>query len=579
MILTKTRILTASAMVALTRAGCQKAYQRVDTFTEPADPVTLSEAEIAEWEALKPGLNGTWADIDSHYSRSKVPQTISADTCRLVAWKGERANAQLLLLAADSIDGVECAVADFVSDANTLPSSIANTGFVRYTIADSTFTVHGATMLMPDMIDSLTVFDMDAHTVRPVWLTVNVPQDAAAGVYSGNVTISSNGGDKVVLPLTLEVQDHTLATPDKWNYHLDLWQHPTSVARTQGLEVWSDEHFEALKPIMERLAKAGQKVITAHLNKDPWNHQCYDGYANMINWTFDKDGNWKYDYTNFDRWVELMMSVGIDGMINCYSMVPWNCELEYFDENLNEMITVVAEPGTKTFEEIWTPFLTDFKKHLSEKGWLEITNIAMDERSPEAMDAAVKVLEKCAPEMGFALADNHASYKKYTMMRDVCVAQGQPAEHADILSRRDQGYNTTFYVCCGPLYPNTFTYSDPYEAELLGLYGLAWDYDGMLRWAYNSWAEDPQTDSRYGNWSSGDTYLVYPYNRSSIRFERLIDGIEDAEKVRALRAEGADVSGVEAVLEEIRTTNVNDASLPWREITAKAREAINQASR
>lgn len=579
MILTKTRILTASAMLALTLAGCQKAYQRVDTFTEPADPVTLSEAEIAEWEALKPGLNGTWADIDSHYSRSKVPQTISADTCRLVAWKGERANAQLLLLAADSIDGVECAVADFVSDANTLPSSIANTGFVRYTIADSTFTVHGATMLMPDMIDSLTVFDMDARTVRPVWLTVNVPQDAAAGVYSGNVTISSNGGDKVVLPLSLEVQDHTLATPDKWNYHLDLWQHPTSVARTQGLEVWSDEHFEALKPVMERLAKAGQKVITANLNKDPWNHQCYDGYANMINWTFDKDGNWKYDYTNFDRWVELMMSVGIDGMINCYSMVPWNCELEYFDENLNEMITVVAEPGTKTFEEIWTPFLTDFKKHLSEKGWLEITNIAMDERSPEAMDAAVKVLEKCAPEMGFALADNHASYKKYTMMRDVCVAQGQPAEHADILSRRDQGYNTTFYVCCGPLYPNTFTYSDPYEAELLGLYGLAWDYDGMLRWAYNSWAEDPQTDSRYGNWSSGDTYLVYPYNRSSIRFERLIDGIEDAEKVRALRAEGADVSGVEAVLEEIRTTNVNDASLPWREITAKAREAINQASR
>lgn len=579
MILTKTRILTASAMLALTLAGCQKAYQRVDTFTEPADPVTLSEAEIAEWEALKPGLNGTWADIDSHYSRSKVPQTISADTCRLVAWKGERANAQLLLLAADSIDGVECAVADFVSDANTLPSSIANTGFVRYTIADSTFTVHGATMLMPDMIDSLTVFDMDARTVRPVWLTVNVPQDAAAGVYSGNVTISSNGGDKVVLPLSLEVQDHTLATPDKWNYHLDLWQHPTSVARTQGLEVWSDEHFEALKPVMERLAKAGQKVITANLNKDPWNHQCYDGYANMINWTFDKDGNWKYDYTNFDRWVELMMSVGIDGMINCYSMVPWNCELEYFDENLNEMITVVAEPGTKTFEEIWTPFLTDFKKHLSEKGWLEITNIAMDERSPEAMDAAVKVLEKCAPEMGFALADNHASYKKYTMMRDVCVAQGQPAEHADILSRRDQGYNTTFYVCCGPLYPNTFTYSDPYEAELLGLYGLAWDYDGMLRWAYNSWAEDPQTDSRYGNWSSGDTYLVYPYNRSSIRFERLIDGIEDAEKVRALRAEGADVSGVEAVLEEIRTTNVNDASLPWREITTKAREAINQASR
>ena len=579
MTITKTRILTASALVALSLAGCQQSYQRVETFAEPADPTALSDAETAEWEAVKPGLHGAWGDADSHYSRSKVPALMSPDTCRLTAWKGERTNAQLLLWAADSIDGIECKVTEFVSDDKTLPPTIADAGFVRYTIADTRFTVHGDTILVPDMIDSLARFDMDARTVRPVWLNVAVPQDAAAGLYTGGVTVSSINGDKISLPLTLEVQDHTLATPDKWNYHLDLWQHPTSVARAQGLEVWSDEHFEALKPVMSRLAQAGQKVITANLNKDPWNHQCYDGYANMINWTLGKDGNWKYDYTTFDRWVELMMNAGIDKMINCYSMVPWNCELEYFDENKNEVVTVVAEPGTAVFEEIWTPFLTDFKKHLSDKGWLEITNIAMDERSPEAMDAAVKVLEKCAPEMGFALADNHASYKKYTMMRDVCVAQGQPAEHADILSRRDQGYNTTFYVCCGPLYPNTFTYSDPYEAELLGLYGLAWDYDGMLRWAYNSWPADPQTDSRYGSWSSGDTYLVYPYNRSSIRFERLIDGIEDAEKVRALRAEGADVSGIEAVLEEIRSTNVNDASLPWREITAKAREAINQASR
>jgi len=577
--LTKTRILTASALVALCLAGCQKPYQRVNTFAEADDPIALTDAEKAEWAAMKQGLSGGWADIDTRYSRSKTPQIVSPDTCKLVAWKGERANAQLLLWATDSIDGIECTVADFTSGDKKLPSSIADAGFVRYTIADTTFSVNKSTILVPDMIDSLAVFDMEACSVRPVWLTVNVPQNAEAGIYTSDVTITSNSGDKLVLPLTIEVQNHTLAKPEDWNYHLDLWQHPTSVARAQGLEVWSDEHFEALKPVMSRLAKAGQKVITANLNKDPWNHQCYDGYANMINWTLDKDNNWKYDYTNFDRWVELMMGVGIDKMINCYSMVPWNCELEYFDEKKGETVTVVAEPGTAVFEEIWTPFLTDFKKHLSEKGWLEITNIAMDERSPEAMDAAVKVLEKCAPEMGFALADNHASYKKYTMMRDVCVAQGQPADHADILSRRDQGYNTTFYVCCGPFYPNTFTYSNPFEAELLGLYGLAWDYDGMLRWAYNSWPENPQFDSRYGGWSSGDTYLVYPYNRSSIRFERLIDGIEDAEKVRALRAEGVDVSGVDAVLEEIRSTNVNDASLPWRDITAKAREAINQASR
>jgi hypothetical protein len=145
--------------------------------------------------------------------------------------------------------------------------------------------------------------------------------------------------------------------------------------------------------------------------------------------------------------------------------------------------------------------------------------------------------------------------------------------------RRANGQYTTFYVCCSPSYPNTFTTSYHYEAEILGWYNIAHDYDGMLRWAYNSWAEDPQYDSRYGNWMSGDTYFVYPYNRSSIRFEKLRDGIEVAEKIRQLRREGVDVSEVDAVLEKIRATDAHDPKQPWAEIITEARIALDKVSR
>lgn len=571
-------LMAAIVATATCLTACHHPYTKVETFTEPDDPTPLTASQAEAWDAVDEGLNGAWGDIDLRYSRSIVPEVTTEEQNNLTGWRGERVAAQMVLWSADSVNGVACEVEDFVGDNGKLPASIAETRFVRYTISDTTFTIGGPTILVPDMLDTLKTFDMAARTVRPVWVTVKVPRDATPGEYAGAITVTSADGDKFTLPLNLTVQGAALPAPEEWGYHLDLWQHPTSVARAQGLEVWSDEHFAALEPVMRRLAEAGQKVITATLNKDPWNHQCYDGYANMINWTRHADGTWSYDYTVFDRWVELMMEAGINGMINCYSMVPWNCELEYYDEAAGETVMVTAEPGTEMFGTMWEPFLLDFKNHLADKGWLEITNIAMDERSPEAMDAAVKVLEKCAPEMGFALADNHKSYKKYTMMRDVCVAQGQAADHDDIVSRRNEGYNTTFYVCCGPLYPNTFTYSAPYEAELLGWYGLANDYDGMLRWAYNSWPENPQSDSRYGDWSSGDTYLVYPYNRSSIRFERLIDGIEAAEKVRILRRFDVDVSGVDSVLEEIRTKNINDPSLPWRETAAKARKALDEAS-
>ena len=566
------------ACLTATTFGCQE-YIPVNTFTEAEDPVGRSAAADSLWEATPEGLHAAWGNPNFRYSRSEVPTPLDNEKYSLTAWKGEKVSAQVLLWNADSTNGVKCHIGDFKSKEGKLPARIAQARFVRYTLADHNspnFRVGGPQIITADMLDSLDRFDMAARTARPVWVTIEVPEDAAPGVYASEIEISHDGWGSTTLPMELKVVDHTLPAPKDWNYHLDLWQHPTAVARAQGLELWSDAHFAALKEVMTTLAQAGQKVITATLNKDPWNHQCYDAYEDMIGWTLKKDGSWSYDYKVFDRWVEMMMSLGINKMINCYSMVPWNCELHYMDEAKGEMVTVVAEPGKPEFEKMWEPFLLDFKKHQTEKGWLSITNIAMDERSPEAMDAAVKVLEKCAPEMGFAIADNHQSYKRYNMMRDVCVSQGQRADHNDIVTRRAQGFNTTFYVCCGPHFPNTFSFSHPYEAELLGWYAVAADYDGMLRWAYNSWPENPQYDSRYGNWSSGDTYLVYPYNRSSIRFERLIDGIEVAEKVRILRSEGVDMTELDKVLEEINKMNINDSSLPWSEIVDKADEVLNK---
>ena len=586
----RTIMIVSTVLTTIALTSCKAEYQKVETFAEAADPVELTAEQAAAWDAVGKGLNAAWGSPDFKYGRSVVPTPLDEEVYKITAWKGERASAQILLWSAEAKDGVKCEISDFKSSGSVLPSSIAQARFVRYTLADqlipefmqkSRYQV-GKTpaAIGADMLDSLSRFDMEERTARPVWVSLEIPQGAQAGIYKAKVTVSHQGWGKAVLPLEVEIVDHVLPSPDKWSYHLDLWQHPTSVARAHGLEVWSDEHFEAMKPVMKRLADAGQKVITATLNKDPWNHQCYDAYAPMITWTKHKDGSWSYDYQIFDRWVQFMLDLGITRSINCYSMVPWNCELEYMDEAKGEIVTVKAEPGTPIFPKIWAPFLKDFKKHLEAKGWLSFTNIAMDERSPEAMQAAADVLMANAPEMGFALADNHASYKKFTMMRDVCVAlRHSLVSPEDIEMRRGNNHFTTFYICCSPSFPNTFTLSNPYEAEMMGWYNIAHDYDGMLRWAYNSWAEDPQYDSRFGKWTSADTYFVYPYNRSSIRFERLIDGIEIAEKIRQLRREGVDTAPVDAVLEKIRGMKYTDYTLPWHDIISEANAALAEVSR
>ena len=77
----------------------------------------------------------------------------------------------------------------------------------------------------------------------------------------------------------------------------------------------------------------------------------------------------------------------------------------------------------------------------------------------------------------------------------------------------------------------------PAEGAWYGFYVAGTEYDGYLRWAYNSWVKHPLHDTRFRQWPAGDTYMVYPYGRSSVRFEKLIEGIQAYEKIRILRDE------------------------------------------
>ena len=564
-----------------------------NTFTEATDPTPLTAEELSAWSEVKSGINALWGTPDLVYSRSLVPQSLT-ESYTVRGWRGEKVSAQIVLWSANGLNGVECKISDFKGENSSLSSDIAQARFVRYTLGDKRdkSCLCGRPnghqpILQADMLDNISTLNVEPQSVRPIWITIDIPQDAVAGRYTTTVKISHNGFGTKSLPLEVEVIDQTLAKPTEWIYHLDLWQHPSAVARTEGVELWSDEHFEAMRPVMTMLAEAGQKVITATLNRDPWRYQCFDDYEPMIYWTRYDNDVWEYDYTIFDKWVEFMMSIGINKQINCYSMLPWgDCILDYHDKRTDSTERnriVSAVPGTPAFEKMWGPFLVEFAEHLRSKGWLHITNMAIDERAPEDMDEAARLIKKYAPELGFAIADNHNSYKRYTNMRDVCVGQKQAAmTPEEIAMRRAKGDVSTYYVCCSTLFPNVFTNSQPFEAELLGVYAIAYDYDGMLRWAFNSWNANPLYDSRFRYWSSGDTFVVYPGARSSVRFERLIDGIEISEKVRTLRAKYPEQKEALLPLEHKLTAlcklDINDPNYNWTEYLASLNNILNDVS-
>ena len=519
----------------------EKVTYPIDEYTEPRVGTAPDEAE---WSAVADGLNATWASRDVHYSLHKVPQVTQKDAATIHAWKGERANIQALLFSKSDQGTLSVRMTEWQKGGAATGINGGDARFVNYVITDDYVYCGNHPMdleqwLVADVIDQDKPHAVPAMETRPVWCTLEIPRDIEAGEYTTALEVVNDKGEVVKsLALNINVNSRSLPTVANQKFHLDFWQQPYAVSRYYGVERWSDEHFEALRPYLAALGRAGQRTVSAIMFYEPWGEQTHDLFDPMVETIKKSDGSWAYDYTVFDKYVELCAEYGIDKQINCFSMVPWDMSFRYYDEALGSYNYIITSTSAAEYKELWTSFLTAFKAHLEEKGWFEKTNIAMDERAESDMLNAYNI----ANGLGFkmALAGNYHS-SLCDKLQDFCVQLGQ--EHLftaeQLASRKAKGMISTFYTSCANSEPNIYSNSYPAEAASLPIYAAKMNLDGYLHWAWINWDEHPLTDSRFRKFGAGDTYCYYPGNRSSVRFERLIEGIHQYEKIHILREEYA----------------------------------------
>lgn len=492
----------------------------------------------------------SWGSTDIRYKKEEPAKTTRATTSKtLTAWRGERVSAKVVISNNGKKREFSYSVSDLIKNkTEKIASKNIFTGFVRYVMTDElNKDKKGAcgyrrfadydSLLVADVIDHHSKkLAIASLSTQSIWVRVAVPEDTKAGTYKGVVSIKADNKVLKKLNLTLKVKNRVLPNPKKWAFHLDLWQNPFAIARYHQVVPWSKEHIKAMQNEMKSYADAGGKVITASIMHKPWNGQTHDYFETMVTWIKRVDGSWLFDYTVFDKWVAFMMDMGVDKQINCYSMVPWRLSFQYYDQASNSLKFIETKPGEKKYEEIWVAMLSSFAKHLKEKGWFEKTFIAMDERPMETMKETLKVIKKA--DKNFKISFAGVMYPE--LMEDIddyCIASRMSFSEKTLKKRRAKGNVSTYYTCCEEPYPNTFTFSPPAESEWLGWYAASANLDGYLRWALNSWTLEPLLDSRFVSWAAGDTYLVYPGGRTSVRFERLVEGIQAYEKIRILKLE------------------------------------------
>ncbi|HVW12779.1 MAG TPA: glycoside hydrolase domain-containing protein [Mucilaginibacter sp.] len=513
-------------------------YQDEFTFDKSTNP--------ALWNTQQ-GVHVSFGSENDLYFRTEVPQSGDTFSWTGCGWRGERLNGQIVVWSADTLEQVRFKLGD-LSDGrgHKISKNNISLNMVRYVLANYPYgsdkvdcggSPYKDGYLMPDRFEQFDRFDVPGKTVRPVWMTINIPANTATGYYKGTITVLAKGFSRS-LRINIDVQNQILPPPHEWKFRLDLWQNPWVLAWDNHLQPWSEEHKLLLKKHLKLYADAGGKYITTYAVNSPWSDNSYTIEGGMIESVKQKNGTWKFDYKIFDEYVELAMSVGIDKAITVYTPIPGNYRFRYIDGVTGNYITESWPPGSDKFKAYWGPFLNDLKAHLQKKGWLTKTYIGINENPMDETLTAIKFVRANWPGWKITYAgDWHPELKN--LLDDYSYVKGKESPQDIVAERRAKGFTTTFYVCCTPPKPNNFLFSPPIEGRWMGWYASAYGYSGFLRWAYDAWPQDPNRDGRHGGWAAGDCYLVYPGANSGIRFEKLREGISDYEKIRILKVKAS----------------------------------------
>jgi hypothetical protein len=196
------------------------------------------------------------------------------------------------------------------------------------------------------------------------------------------------------------------------------------------------------------------------------------------------------------------------------------------------------------------------------------------------MQAIIALLKEIDPHWKIALAGDSYHPEIENDIYDWCLASYLKIDESVLIQRKAEGKPTTYYTACPEKYPNGHTASPPAENAFLGWHAAAKGYTGYLFWAFNTWVANPLQDSRWKRYPAGDLFQFYPGPRTSIRFEKLIEGIQDFEKIRILREQFAKNGNEEGLLELNRALSLIKIEeldkVPAAEMVENAKAILNK---
>jgi len=472
--------------------------------------------------------------------------------------RGEHASFQFVVRSLRSIKQLKVTIEAPKSGTNVLkdvkPGFISYIKVSRATINPSVDKIYSPSGYYPDAIlpSEENTMDVRFAETQPIWITVKIPAETAAGLYSGKITISGTVDDQsftLSKPFTVNVFPVLMNSPrlmvTNW-YFTD----PATLAYlndNKPVVMFSEQYWGIVRMMAKKLKEYYQTVI-------------WVSPLDLTKITLEK-GKYKFDYTNFDKTIKIFLEEGINSRIEGthlggrtgewtgpYAMrvaVPAKGDsTEFKSLPLSDMATI-------TF---YNQFLPALMGHVKDKGWdkIYVQHIADEPVNENAMNYndMVKFVRKIVPEI--KLID--AIHTTKTDRLDIWVPQlnYSNTDKPFFMDRIKDGDEVWIYTCLSPKgeYPNRFLELPLIKTRLIHWLNYKYGFTGYLHWGWNYWitaatnaGNNPMEEGSGMMDGSmlpgGDSWIVYPYKGkilSSIRLEAMRDGIADYELLKMLEA-------------------------------------------
>jgi hypothetical protein len=451
-----------------------------------------------------------------------------------------------------------------------------------------------------EYLDRAGYAEAPAHRPQAVYMRLRISAEVRKGLYVGQVRLFSQSGfeDETLAwqgGINLHVAAAALPNVKDWSFHLNLWQHLTSIARFHHVALWSEAHYNLIDGYYASLAQLGQKAVSLIATEIPWSGQRgyrergYPSYLfehAVIDIRRDPQGGLHFDYAKMDRLLAMAAKHGIDRQIDLFGLVNiWVDEPFGFGKVIADAPDAVRlrcwDAASDSFVYLrqageLRQFLAALQEHFQTLGLLERVRLEADEpHDLEKFKNSLEFIRQAAPGLRLAVAIDHFEFMEvappelldfFPVLPHLCK-DPQLAERLIKLAHA-RGGRMLFYICCWPPIPNTFVHSPAVEAELLGWLTYFLKVDGFLRWAFCLWPADPwqRVSYRAPDWNAGDMYFVLPGKDGApvetLRYEGLRAGVQDYELLklveRTLGPAEAPSAIEKAFAKILRTKNIAD---------------------